>query len=343
MYNSPKELHIGIDLVLQHITSNRKQSILPELKDMVLNSSCLAYIDSIIDDRRNKRNEGFEANQLNYDELAPLKKTCSIPLYYVDSTKSIGILPSDYKNHSRSNVSYYYNRNGIIPNLQSVNKYVATIKVTDFTSADGLLFSTFKLWIERDTIETLYTIDTDIIKVVDKDGLFMLVNDVLDKVSRNNFEIYWEYYGDTYAPTSFIIVSDTEIVNGGLKDGENNATIDTINYQLSTLNNTKTSPTDLIKSSEIDEVLGNMMYTLNRHRKPLIDIQQNKIVVFKNNNFDVNSLSLTYIKRPRLININTGAMCEIKVGEKIVDLSAQKLKAYIEGSYQAILNENKTN
>jgi len=46
MYNTVKEMHIALDMGLQQIDSNRKQSISPEHKDMALNYAVLQFIET---------------------------------------------------------------------------------------------------------------------------------------------------------------------------------------------------------------------------------------------------------------------------------------------------------
>lgn len=347
MFNTVTELHIAIDLGLQHISSNRKQSIPKELKDMVLNMAYLNHIDSIIDDRRNNRREGFEENQLNYDSLQYLKQLVRIPLYILDNSKTYGILPNNYKNYSSSQIELAYNRLGITYTATQNHKYIYHIplKIGE-PDQEGLYLNPFHIWVkdvDNYVAEIIYT-KPDAIKLWEPDSLFILINDILEKVKLKGFDIYWEYYSDIYNPNNLILVSTTEYEKIGFVDSDVNvATITEINQTSPIVTNTiKYKPGDLIKSIELSNAQDSYFYSANRHNKPFVEIRESKIIVHHDNTFIPTAINMTYIKTPRLINSNTGAMCEGRVNEKIVANAIQILKAYIKDEgYNLILNENK--
>lgn len=347
MFNTVKELHIAVDLGLQHITSNRKQSIPKELIDMVLNMEYLNYIDSIIDDRRNARREGFEANQINYDSLQHLKIPVTIPLYRDTNIKSFGILPNDYRYHSASTVSYYYNRNGVsLPLITNEDRYINLIPISiGEADQEGRYLRDLNIWLTNtDSDTTTYYTANDDIQIWEKDGMFMIIQDMLRVIKDDGYEVYWEYYDNLYKPNTLIIITNSQSNKGGSK--ANVSTVVSYQQYITQSNfGTKTlytAPTDLIKSIELNNALNDYYYKKNRHTKPLIEIERNRINVYHDATFDVSNLKMVYIKTPRLININTGTMCEGSINEKIVGAAIQKLKAYIKDEgYNLMLNENK--
>lgn len=349
MFKTVKELHIAVDVGLQHVSSNRKQSIPPEIVDMALNMANLSRIDSIIDDRRNNRREGFEENQINYDSLQTLKTSITLPLYKLNDIKSFAILPANYKYHSSSEVSYYYNRNGVSLQQNEYIKYLTRIPINiGEPDQEGLYLTNLLIWREINNSGNRVGIYSykDTIKIWDKDGLFMLIHDILSSLALNEIEAYWEYYNNSYYPNQLILVTSYEITSSGSIENEVSGITEELVYTKPDFQELilKTSPTDLIKSIELSNIRSNYYYSKNRHKKPLLEIEGNKLIVYHNDTFDVDSITMTYIKTPRLININTNTMCEGNVTEKIVALAIQTLKAYIKDEgYNLILNENKQN
>ena len=347
MFNTVTELHIAIDLGLQHISSNRKQSIPKELKDMVLNMAYLNHIDSIIDDRRNNRREGFEENQLNYDSLQYLKQLVRIPLYILDNSKTYGILPNNYKDYSSSQIELIYNKKAVTFTTATTKNYIHQIPIDiGEPNNDGLYLNDFAIWTydaEADEINNIYT-KPEYIKLWEPDSLFILIHDILETLRLKGLEVYWEYYTDIYVPNNLIFISNIEYSKIGFADPiVNKATIKEINQINPIVTDTiRYKPGDLIKSIELHNAQNNYFYSSNRHNKPFVEIRENKIIVHHDNTFIPTAINMTYIKTPRLINSNTGAMCEGRVNEKIVANAIQMLKAYIKDEgYNLILNENK--
>ena len=77
MYNTARELHIGIDLGLQNINSNRKLDIEPAEKDWVLNAVMMQEINNRINPKSNTKGEGFEDTIKRIDDLESLKRDTS--------------------------------------------------------------------------------------------------------------------------------------------------------------------------------------------------------------------------------------------------------------------------
>ena len=77
MYNTAKELHIGIDLGLQGINSNRKGDIQSPEKDWFLNNVMIQEINRKLNPKSNFKGEGFEDTFKRIDDLESIKEDTS--------------------------------------------------------------------------------------------------------------------------------------------------------------------------------------------------------------------------------------------------------------------------
>ena len=100
MYNTAKELHIGIDLGLQGINSNRKGDIQSPEKDWFLNNVMIQEINRKLNPKSNFKGEGFEDTFKRIDDLESIKEDTSeivsLPIYKYSDKASYIPLPSDY-------------------------------------------------------------------------------------------------------------------------------------------------------------------------------------------------------------------------------------------------------
>jgi len=131
MLNTAKELHIGIDLGLQAINSNRKLHIEPSEKDWVLNTVLMQEINNRINPKSNIKQEGFEDTFKRIDDLESIKVDTSefyhLPIYkYSDKAVSLP-LPADYYRLIGSSVNVH--------NFGSVNDPV--IAFDNYTGTNG--------------------------------------------------------------------------------------------------------------------------------------------------------------------------------------------------------------
>lgn len=358
MFNEVKEVHLAVDMVLQHISSNRKQSIAPEYIDMALNMTILNYVETLINDSRNVSVGGYEGNQIVYDELLPLKRRAVLQAYVedVNNKRQYCLLPPDYKHHVSAEATCLYRRE--TPTILKISnaRNIYFIKLNDSTLVNGTYYSDLKLHVNIGALErVLYTFADRGIKINHVDGKFILINDILEtfKINVSSFpdslmELYWERYGEIYKPNHFIIISGIDYDTGGVGYGINvfskvDVLHDVFDTDVVDPQNFYTTNTEIFKSIHTKNALRNHYYAKNRHLKPLIEFEGRKMIIHRDNTFFVNTVNFEYIKQPTLININTNTMCELKIIDKIVSLTAQRLKAYIKDEgYNLLLNENKT-
>lgn len=342
MFSTVKEIHIAIEMGLQHITSNRKQSIRGEYLDMAINLSMLKYIEEGL--KPNQVGQGYEHDQVAYDEFSPLRKPTSLTVFY-NSGNYYCILPNDYKHHVTSHTKLKFNRGGVTLTLAEDRKYIYSVPVTSVPSikVDGKIFTNFALNYKGISITT-----AELDSIYSVDAKFMLVNTIFNKAYLlGGVELYWERYGETYVPSSFIIVSNEDlnidqvtVTHSAEQFNSTKVAVilqrvnDTFNYQ---------SPNIIGKSITKSYVPSNFFFKKNAHRSMNISIVNNTIVLPSDTIYKPVSVEMDYIKIPSFINYKTNSMSELKINDKIIKLAVQYLKALIKDEgYSQILNENKT-
>ena len=346
MYNTVKEMHIALDMGLQHIDSNRKQAISPEHKDMALNYAVLQFVETRSNPKTNIKREGYEDTQKRYDDLRELKRSVNINSTY-NNGKVSAVLPHDYYKLVSIGANVVYSKYDL-PDPSIGPETTAFILKFPDDSATGTVYNNFKIT-DSDGYTTITIFDIANYPKVStfhsSDAKFMIVNLVLEHINSGNdrFKVYWENWNDLYVPESFIFI------------GKKNLTTYTLSYSLTTTTSEQKAytykyypssegtltPVDLFSSEDEFNIMGNHYYQKNKHLNPAAYIERNKVVVYNGNNFVIPSISLVYLKKPRLINFKAGQSCEITVNREIIDLAIQKLKAYIKDEgYQHIVNES---
>ena len=340
MFNSVKEVHIAVENGLQHITSNRKQSIKPEFIDMALNMSVLKFIETTVVPEKNVIGRGLDHNQVTYDELVPLIKSTSLPVYLDELGEYYSILPFDYKNHVASEAYIQYSRDLEEAETENDIKYVYSVEFPDDNSEDSNKYRSFELYIGDIIIGNIHSVHS-------KEAKFIIVNHVINRVKNQHkdIEVYWQRYGNVYKANNFIIVSNISKVpvrvsyTGISRDGILNIiTLDKV-----VNNSNKRSTASITKNVDKYFVKDNYYHTSNAHNHLNLTIEGDKIIIPSDINYRPISLKLDYITTPKLFDYKTNVMPELTVTEKIIDLTIQRLKAIIKDEgYSHIVNENKT-
>lgn len=143
MLNTAKELHIGIDIGLQSISSNRKLSIEPAEKDWVLNTVMIQEINNKINPKSNIKGEGFEETVKRIDDLESIKEDSSeilnLPIYKFSDYASYVPLPPDYHRLIEASVN--------VNNHKSISS--PTVKLLELDSYSSVNSNKYKTLIAK--------------------------------------------------------------------------------------------------------------------------------------------------------------------------------------------------
>lgn len=349
MLTTVKEYHIGIDLGLQDINSERKANIKPEDKDWILNEVALQYINSRVNPKSNPKGEGFEETQKRLDDLSPLKRTGVLRLYKdgIINNCMYGYLPKDYYMMINSRSRIQYDCNGVTTTSLTYTRNICVVPFAKDTSTVPY-YSNFRLTYNGNALFSItnYNISNALNK---EESRFMYILLVLEEINkRTDLEVYWENYGSAYYQNSFIFVrTDTSgsipLTIGLLYDGYTGS----FNFQ-ATYYVMYDAPTSMTEVSNRpvpanDTFLANENYYMStRHNSPIVFLEGRFIKVLYNTTFMPYYINISYYKLPRKISLALNQTFEIpERAEELVNMAVQKIKARInDDNYKQIIGEN---
>lgn len=375
MYNSVAELHIGVDLALQKINSNRNQAVKPEEKDWFLNSVMFQMINNHIDPNATLPLRGADSEQRSMDYLNVLKRTRNYSEVFEGSDKtSFKVpLPPDYYRKSRIKSGIGFTDEG---NRSTVSGYKFYMAVLPFavasTTAGGSTDIDIEHYIDTQTLTIGGNVVWDSAKTFDYNAKarydfsnirseaarFMMISTMLEVLNDVDYlDVYWERYGSIYHPNSFVFIINTGVYSSSTNStiGDNTSLVQTLDSRVISIsfdpiegdivtgNIHKQVPTSVIKSEEFESLNDNPFFKSSALNVNAV-IEDGFIKLRSSDDFYIPAVELVYYRRPRLINYSTGQNCEIASDDfkvQLVNITAQKISAIVgDESYQAVLNEN---
>ena len=309
MYETVKELHIEIEQRIQQITSNRHRSIAPQFIDMMLNRAAVKYIQTKSNRKTNYKGEGLEDSKKRVDDIQSLKRETPWLKLKRDKqdadypNRAFVILPGDYLKLISSTSRLTYGKARLVENLHEVypddevkNLYYHLIDLSKIALTgdefNGQIIVNGNE-IDISDILSLYDSDSDKIDLYligryYKDCIIITSN-VKDEIALkvNNTDIPVITYNTTY----------DEFVNVGNKFSEN----------------------DLIATENIRATLNNFYGNKNRHLNPISELVDDRLFVYYGDDFCVDAVKISYIKKPRLFNIDINQMSDMEVTPDFID------------------------
>jgi len=356
MYNTVKEMHIALDLALQHIDSNRKQSIPEEFKDMVLNYAVLQFVETRSSNKTNIKREGFGDSVKREDDLRDLKSTApNLPVYTNENNKKFSILPYNYYKFVSGGGSVKFSKFEL-PKPTNYSHYICQvikfepIKKGSPSKKDDGFYNGFVIELDDKVIFNISDYG-NMPSYYTEDAKFMIINLVLEQLNkRKDFKVYWENWNNIYKQDSFIFIQNVNAIEEGFRHFrityDNQIILPSVEvHKLKSYPYLNTSPKPIVLSDSEESYLDsdNFYSKRNRHSAVQVYLEGQRLYVKEGDNFIVKDITLSYLKKPRLINHATNQTCEITVNREIIDLAAQRLKAYIKDEgYQHIVNESQT-
>lgn len=333
MYETVKELHIEIEQRIQQITSNRHRSIPPQFIDMMLNRCAIKYIQSKSNRKTNYKGEGFEDSKKRVDDIQSLKKETIWLKTKVDksdegySNRAFVILPGDYLKLVSSTSRYTYGKPQLVDDLHKVyegddikNLYynildLSKINITDENYTGKIIISDNE--IDISDILRLYDSDSEHVDLFEIAGL---ICDRLRENCSNSINIYWENLMDRYYKNCIIITSDSNI-NITFTVGASNVEVDTYNVTYNEFVNVgnRYSENDLVSTENIRAILNNYYSNKNRHLNPISELIDDRLFVYYGDDYCIDAIKISYIKKPRLFNIDINQMSDMNITPEFID------------------------
>lgn len=357
MYTTTKQIHVAIDILYQQLASNRKRSYQPEEIDHIYNMTLLEYISTRSNPKTNIKHEGRETTVKRVEDLRELKARKLLPVYIDSSKLQYAILPNNYREYKDVVANVIYGCKGL-PNLNNY-KYteIKDICVLPFinTNVVGEHFKNFKIELNLITggSETLFNVSDygDFVGFYSNDVKFEIINLLLDSVVLNKKkpEVYWENYGNEYEQSSFILVVQPDIYSSATISYDNISTTvqfipkDYERYNKSSLENVEslTSSSELIDSESIGDILRNSMMIKNRQENPLIELEENRILIHHDNKFIVDSITLRYDKKPIFMNYKANILPSLlDRANEIIPLVVSNMAITTSGNIEGLLQKS---
>lgn len=344
------DMHIGLDQEVDKVNSQRADNLLPEEKDVALNNAMWQFINTRFG-KNNLYRTGFEESQKRIDDLRTLVTEHEDGVFFKEELRPGRIwvdsfrLPSNYMFLVNQRGKIYKDRCKPIPyNLQERqnNIYYFTFAFDDLM-VDGTSF------VENLRMQDAALGDTPTTQATVWEPSPALVNSgftaaaypqyiqqVIDDLLENpqpGFQIFWEAYGPLNFQNRFIVVVDvdthpwyvwdasvgtpTPLVSVGAGNTQVAATSPQVESEQAVEVRVPINPvgTDQVlnrfaQQDDIFRMLDDPFNTTNE-REPLTTIRQDFIDVYTNDIFIMESLKITYIRKPKPISLSLGYNCEL--------------------------------
>jgi len=350
-----REMHIGIDIGLQKMNSEKLEDFGPEEKDWVLNEIQLRHIKNRSSRKSNPKKDGLQDTVKRYEDIEDLIETASLPVYKKDSETMFALLPQDHFILLDNTSEVIYDCNGITKTEGTTTK---KISVVPFKEDLTKLYEEYNLAYDDGTgLVTIFDMQdyafTENATVggglKDNEERFYIVAHVKEIVNRiDGLEVRWENYNGKYYPNSFIFVTDTQgalNITATLQVGN----VEVYNFSDLTFTTYSTNtpvlkkyPHRLVKTDDLRHLM-NHSFGTTKYSSPLTTRSKKILNLFHNERFIFNRLHVEYIRKPRLISLSLNQSCSLNeaLHEEIVDEAVQLIKARINDvGYRNIINEN---
>lgn len=374
-----QQMHLAIQQGVDKINSLQADMLLSEEIDIEINKSQIRFINTKYG-KNNKYGEGFEQSQKRIDDLRTLVREFETPTTFKEQYDSkfwidTFMLPSDYMYlvNQRSKL-WINNCNNVSWNIQypdpvefftmdlstfvcnNNTSFVDTIVMYEnvLDSVNGTPTGTASLWTNPGGYN--FPADIDAVKA-----------DILANVGAG-FSVYWEQHGDLFYPGEFIVVVNTNNHSWFNWDSSLGFQTTLIGLDASNVHISSTTPvhsdtafdskrvasnateriTSINRFSQQDDIFKLLEDPFNttKHTSPLSTVRGNFIDVYTSAIFIIDTVKITYIRKPRVISLSLGISCELPEHshQEIVDMTVSSILEGISDprykSHQIEVNKN---
>ena len=354
-----QEMHLAIQQGVDKINSLQADLLLSQEIDIELNKSMMRFINTKYG-KNNKYRKGFEESQKRIDDLRSLvreyegivtfKETLGSK-YFIDTFT----LPPDYLylvntltttniNQNCTPVEYFLSESDpILFFTISLDTFVCN---SNTAIADSIIMFEDKSDLTKGQAvvwqnTSSFTFPQDI-------------NAVRDDILANpgiGFEIYWEQYGDLNYQGKFIVIPNSNTYSWIEWDASVGTVTELVNvnstgsqlqsqtplYSQAFLNNRRvlvntvgikdvTSGSTFIQQDDIFTLLTDPFNT-TKYTDPLYTIRGNALDIYTSDIFIIDSVKITYVRKPSKISLSLGVSCELPehCHQEIVDMTVSSI------------------
>lgn len=350
-----EEMHIGVDMELQKVSTYTQRNLEPEEIDWFLNNEVTKFIKQRTNPHSNMKQQGTDSTTKRYEDLSDLTTIKDLDVE-LNADKTVGtcILPEDYYAY----ISSKLNVDQLCEGVTTVTKTEPLYKcVFPLSFPTGEVLSEYVIGLNiSGNISEIFRLTTSLptgyIENVDIDkqrfmllkGLKILLPETLDNLNSSEYSLYWERYKDEFHNNSFILVSKSAFFNVDVTIN----TSPTSNYSISQLNPTLLnqnsvlwSRTRLIEDEAQFEVEHSHL-SGSRPDSPVVMLKQGILTFDFPESTIGKTLKLMYVSKPTILDLALKKNLNMKdtLCKEIVSNTVRFLKGVFKGDYQTYLNEN---
>lgn len=332
------EMHIDVNLLSQKIASNVNRKFDPAEIDWILNREVGRFIKDRI--KTDKDSLGFEATEIDMDAIRTLVvNDITLPLRKkaVNDRSVFAWLPGDYSylidDYSQV-ISSCDRADYVAANIFSVvDEYIYSYPVVQSSLDLGPFYSNLLIVLDN---EAILEIDNGP-GLPTKEELFTFIDKIMNdlwSLEDGSLTWYWERYGDFYQQGCILAVTTQEKLGSNtiIIDGTDTDAIETFKPYLTAPVITSSSikdpvPNRIIKGQARSQVL-NSTFAGSRASSPISTLDGNLHRVYHDKRFIVNSLMISYVRKPRKISLSLSSDCDLpeEFHSQIVDRAVLFIK-----------------
>jgi hypothetical protein len=337
-----RDMHIEVQQSVQQVAANRSRKFLPEEIDWVLNKMMGRYIQSRLrpkTDANGRPTGGFELDQLQADSIRSLLVTGkTLVPYAFDDRRYKCFLPSDYQ-YLISDWSYTTNLCGKTPEVGSSTLFITRLLQEKTTKGSAPFYENISVFLAGTNV----AVPADLpygnahLGYPEKEDISFLVPWITWKSG-----LYWERFDDLYYPSHYLKV-DTVAPAGSVStviDGAAGTDVTgTITRPLKIHPGAGVHVDNRLSPSEVIASMNQARYFRTSFYSPISELAGNTLWVYRDNSFTVNSVQVTYVRKPQPISLSLNTDCEIapEFHQTICDLAVEYLKGRVENDKGTVL------
>ncbi len=339
-----KEMHIGVNELLQKVNSNFTDDFEPPQIDWALNREVIKFIKQRISPKSNDKKEGFQDNQKRFDDLKPLLSSVILPAYVNNDNSVFTYFNSDYFSLVSDRTTTKNLCGGNFSNVatQSFNYNLVCFPINN---DDTNLYAGFTISINGIVKYNIANYPTLLAELTSSEAKFVLINHIIEVL--NDTVVYQCKYKSFYGLKGEGIVLYMPFNNGGVDIHYNSGTIhynpiEYVQTKITNVSGTKEYLNRLTGTEKLFSVLGNSIGG-TEHYSPISTIEEDRLIVYHNKKFIPTFINVTYIKKPKKISLPLNQSSELDESsqEEIIDNTAKTLAGLTSSQvYQNMINEN---
>lgn len=341
MFSTAKEVHVYIDGAIQVLSSNRKQSIAPQLLDMFLNNAAIEYISSKFPNGYNAKD--IEGTLKRYTDFSNLKSAFkTTPVVSSDNLYSTVKVVKPYNAIKIQDVVCSYIRPFEETNKTVGVKNVGIFEINDNVRTANSLHISIGITALNGDVKTVELSLSDLVSAVKSNAGMFYFYDYLVDILRNTYKLNVKY--DSTGTNGNRLITIEPSVGDIITKLESNSNyifprIISSQVTVPVGISSKVAPCSIYQDADAKIARADFYRSKNLHLDPVAEINDDGISIYYTD-FLPNSVIVNFLRKPKLFNIATGQVPEINITKDFLDFAVKEISLVVNSpSYDRIVNE----